>query len=48
MSSPVKAKYESGQKPDGFVEAYLDGYDAVLRQHGTQNAVYFAAITVLP
>jgi hypothetical protein len=29
----------------GFVEAYLDEYDAVLRQHGAQNAVYFAAIT---
>jgi hypothetical protein len=23
----------------GFVEAYLDEYDAVLRQHGAQNAV---------
>jgi hypothetical protein len=25
----------------GFVEAYLAEYDAVLRQHGAQNAVYF-------
>jgi hypothetical protein len=47
MSSPLKANTNMGRNQLGFVEVYLERYDAVLRERVARNGALFTRITAL-